>query len=160
MDPEYQVKDDSSQPRVFIGPSFSFLLEFNNLNRIRRAEEGYLRDGVKNTHLEEAFRELQKDSSARIRALLRGIANVWEMERAPLPVEIPGNLKLPAVKVVSSLAPLNLGKDNKAVMIYASSAAEADLEHSLAQVTRPMPVILILEDQEQHIEGFAFSHTA
>ncbi|MBW2000699.1 MAG: hypothetical protein JRJ29_22400, partial [Deltaproteobacteria bacterium] len=153
MDPDYQVKDSDGRSRLFIGPAFSFLLEFNTLSRIRRAEEGYLRDRAKNTRLEEAFHNVEKDASARVQMLLRGIGNTWDMERAPVSIEVLPELKLPSGRMVSAGSPLQLGKDKQSILIYGAEATEADLEHDLTLLAKkPTPIILVLEDQDQRVE--------
>lgn len=153
MDPAYRVKDAGGSDREFVAPAFSFLLEFNRLNRVRQAEEGYLRDSAKNSALEEAFRKAFASPEQRSVLLLRGIANAWDTERAPVTVEQASNLKLPSVKWPSSHPPLNLGKGGEIVVLYAASNTEADLEHDLMRLAQgaAAPVLVILEDQEQRL---------
>jgi hypothetical protein len=154
MDPALQVKNGRGDTRMHIGPAFSFLLQFNSLNQTRRAEEGFLRDGAKNTHLEEAFREVQKDPAKRTKSLLRGLANAWDMEQAPVALTEVSGMKLPVYKWVPQLAPLNLGLNGEATLVYAAKSPEADLEEDLTRLAQgpAAPVLLILEDQDQLVE--------
>lgn len=153
-DPAYQVKDADGTPKEHIGPAFSFLLDFNGLNASRRTETGFLRDSTKNTQLEEAFRQVQKDAPKRAKMLLRGLANVWNMENAPIPVTEPQGLKLPAIRTASQPVPFNLGASGQATLVYASGGSESDLDHDLTRLAQETaaPVLLILEDQDGQVE--------
>jgi hypothetical protein len=153
-DSSYQVKGTDGVPKVHIGPAFSFLLDFNGLNASRRTETGFLRDSTKNTQLEEAFRQVQKDAPKRAKALLRGLANVWNMEKAPIPVTEPQGLKLLAVRTAAQPAPFNLGASGQATLIYAAGSSEADLDHDLTRLAQEpaAPVLLLLEDQDGQVE--------
>ncbi|OJH38238.1 hypothetical protein BON30_24150 [Cystobacter ferrugineus] len=152
-DPAYRVKDEQGKDLEFVAPAFSFLLDFNRLNRVRQAEEGYLRDSAKNSALEEAFRKASASPEQRSALLLRGIANAWDTEHAPIAVELISNLKLPSAKWSSSHPPLNLGKGGEVIVLYAASASESDLEHDLMRLAQgaAAPVLVILEDQEQRL---------
>jgi len=154
-DSAYQVTDSAGSPRNHIGPSFSFLLEFNSLNLQRKTEEGFLRDSALNTRLEEAFRDVLTDQKRRSKCLLQGIANAWEIESAPVKVNSVENIKLPAIEMESKHVPLNFGGERKATFLYAAGASEIDLEHDLVKLAKKpaAPVILILEEQEQAIEA-------
>lgn len=153
-DPAYRVKGPDGAPRNYIGPAFSFLLEFNSLNATRRTEAGYLRDHVRNTQLEEAFQQVQKEAPKRARTLLRGLANVWNMEKAPIPATEPQGLKLTAIRTASQPAPFNLGANGQTTLIYAAGASEADLDHDLTRLAQELaaPVLLVLEDQDGQVE--------
>jgi hypothetical protein len=152
-DPAYRVKDDQGKDRLFVAPAFSFLLDFNRLNKIRQADEGFLRDGARNSALEEAFRKATTELGRRTDLLLRGVTNSWETEHAPVSIKTVPNLKLPSARWAASHPPLNLGKDSEAILLYAASAADTDLEHDLMRLAQApaTPVLVILEEQEQRL---------
>jgi hypothetical protein len=87
---------------IELAPAFSFLLEFNRLNKVRQEDQGYLRDSAKNSRLEEACQQLQKQREERITTLLRGIANCWEGDKAPATLEKIPDLHLPAGRWTAS----------------------------------------------------------
>lgn len=153
-DSAYQVSDPEGKPRIHIGPSFSFLLEFNSLNQQRKSEEGFLRDSALNTRLEEAFKDVIADQKRRSNCLLQGIANAWEIESAPVEVSSVESIKIHAIEIESKHEPLNFGGERKATFLYATGASEMDLEQGLVKLAKnpAAPVILILEEQEQLIE--------
>src|SRR5262249_214265 len=86
-DPAYRVKDEQGKDGLLVATAFSFLLDFNRLNKVRQAEEGYLRDGARNTTLEEAFHKATAEPARRTDLLLRGVTNSWETEHAPVSIK-------------------------------------------------------------------------
>lgn len=148
MDPDYRTGTQ------YIAPSFSFLLDFNQLTRSRKSEEGFLKDHAKNTKLEEAYLAIQKDQKTRAMALLQGIANAWDMENAPLALSPLPKIKLAGGKTVTRLSPLSLGQNNEVFLLFAGGSAIADIEHDLQSLARnsASPVLVVLEDQEKIVD--------
>lgn len=160
MDPSYLAKGPDGAPIIHLGPAFTFLLEFNRLNKMRKTEDGYLRDNAANSRLEEGYQTAVKDNSKRTKSILAGLVNAWEIERAPIPMNAIPSLKLPAIKFVSSpppagqCNPLHLGRDGEAIVIYAGTASNPDLEADLTKLAKEAarPIIVILEEQDQRIQ--------
>lgn len=160
MDPSYLVKSADGAPIIHLGPAFTFLLEFNRLNKMRKAEDGYLRDNAANSRLEEGYQSTVKDNGKRTKCILAGLVNAWEIERAPITTTSIPSLKLPAIRFVSSSPPpgqcnpLNLGRDGEAIVIYAGTASNPDLEPDLTKLAKEAarPIIVILEEQDQRIQ--------
>ena len=154
MDEKHRVKNASGADRVFVAPAFSFLLSFSRLNKLRHSEQGYLRDGAKNSTLEESKRAAEKDAVRRTKALLHGIVNCWEGERAPVDVEELG-LKVPAVKWTASQEPLDLASEHSAVVMLATGSSDTDVEQSLTRVSKDgvLPIVLIFEDEDARAEA-------
>ncbi len=157
-EPAYRAKDDSGNPPEYVAPAFTFLFEFNRLNRLRRGEEGFLRDSASNTRLEEAFREVQKDAKGREQTLLHGLANCWDIERAPVQVTPVSECSLTALSFTSSYSPLDLGTDHSAIVFCGTSATDAEIEQDLSRIVSRRslePVVIVLEDQDQRVEDLA-----
>jgi len=157
-DPTYSVKDGENRSE-FLAPSFTFLQEFHKLNRRRHSDEGFLRDGSKNAELIEAFDTAKKDAAKRVALLLQGFANAWELESAPVTVEdvkeceqTDGITFTPSSNP-KKLNPLNLGCDGSCVFVYGTTADDAAIETELGKIGRrgAVPVVLILEDQDQRV---------
>lgn len=153
-DSSYLVTDTLGSQRKYIGPSFSFLLEFNSLNHQKQTEEGFLRDSSRNTRLEEAFIRAQKDNKKRQIILLRGLANAWDIEDAPVSVNPINGLKLASIEITSQRKPLNFSQDKNAAFLYVTGSSETDIEQDLRKLAKnpAKPVVLILEEQEQGID--------
>src|SRR5262249_55112048 len=124
------------------------------LNRRKHRDEGYLRDSTKNSKLAEAFENVRKDAKRREQMLLRGFANAWDLERAPLQVEAVNGCSLPALCMSTNLPPLRLGPDGSSVLVYCSSAADVEIELELGRLARrgAEPIVLLLEDQDHRKE--------
>ncbi|MBT2989945.1 MAG: hypothetical protein KME65_13405 [Candidatus Thiodiazotropha sp. (ex Ctena orbiculata)] len=156
MDRVYRVHRDDETERWFLAPAFSFLLRFNQLNKVRQDEQGYLRDSSRNSRLEEAWKAALKEPTRRVELLLKGLVNCWEGEKAPVELASVANLKCPAAHWHASGAPINLAQDGEATVVYAAGAAEVDLEHDLKRLAQSpaQPILLIFEDQDQRIEEY------
>ena len=161
-DPSYRSKDDAGQPRRFVAPAFSFLRDFNRLNRTRQDEQGYLRDGPKNTKLEEAFRTADKNPNERARRLLQGLANAWEGEAAPVAMSWLGpELVLPAGRWQASAAPLDFSATRSATVLYATGASDADLEVDLRSLAARRsrdgaePILVLFQEQPDRARDLA-----
>ncbi|MEW8552657.1 MAG: hypothetical protein AB2605_02595 [Candidatus Thiodiazotropha sp.] len=156
MDRAYRVHRDDGTERWFVAPAFSFLLRFNQLNKVRQEEQGYLRDSSRNSRLEEAWKAALKDPSRRVELLLRGLVNCWEGEKAPAELSANTNLKCPAGSWQALGNPLNLAQDGQATIVYAAGASEIDLEHDLKRLAQnpAQPILLIFEDQDQQLEEY------
>lgn len=153
IDSPYEVKDDDGKASLFLAPSFTFLQEFHKLNNRRHRVEGLLRDSTKNSNLLNAYDRVVQDKKEREQRLLRGLANAWEVESAPVDVGTVSGCALPAVSVTTKSAPLNLGPDGTAIIIYGSAATEVEVEQAIAKLGRQcQPILLILEDQDQRID--------
>ena len=157
-DPAYSVKDGDKRSE-FLAPSFSFLQEFHKLNRRRHNDEGFLRDGAKNAGLIEAFDLAKKDAAKRVKLLLQGFANAWELESAPVTVESVSEceqttgITFTPSSNPKKLNPLNLGNDGTCIFVYGSKADDAAIETDLGKIVRrgAVPIVLILEDQDQRV---------
>jgi hypothetical protein len=154
VDPSYAVKDSNGRPCEFLAPSFTFLQDFHRLNRRRHREEGFLRDSTKNSKLSEAFEDVRKNAKKREQTLLRGVANAWDLERAPIAVRSLSECQVPAICMNSTLAPLHIGEDGSTLVIYGSAATDIEIEQELGRLAarRSEPVVLLLEDQDQRKE--------
>jgi hypothetical protein len=154
MEASYEVQDEKKQSSAFLAPSFTFLQRFHRLNSRRQREEGFLRDSTKNSRLAEAFEEARKDTKRRERLLLRGLANAWDLDRAPNQVTSVPASTLPAISMTSNLPPLNLGPEGSSVVVYCGSATDIEVEQDLGRLARrgAEPIVLVLEDQDQRVE--------
>lgn len=154
VDPTYSRNEGGEQLPQYLTPAFSFLLEFNQLNKSRKSEEGFLKDHSQNTRLEEAFQETQHDPEARSTALLNGLANAWDMENAPYRLDRVTKTKLVAVRGKTELSPLSLGKDNEVIYIFAGSSTITEIEGDLQKLAGlgTVPVVLVLEEQDQVVD--------
>ena len=141
-----EAKDKGTIGQLFLAPSFSFLRGFNRLNRLREAESGYLRDGRRNTQLEEAFNELASDKKSSLRVLLRGISSAWEKE--PTELHFPDGFKQFCATMKSKQPPLNLGTDSAVSLIVAQSADETELKDDLNRIAREPkhPVVVVVRN--------------
>ena len=151
--PAYRCGDADGKPLVHIGPAFSFLLKFNRLNKVRQEEQGYLRDSIRNSALQEAFDQVSKDKDLRVRTLLKGLANCWAGDQAPVAVKRHSKTRLPAMVWSPSGKPLNFGVGGEAVLLYATGVSESDLEHDLLRISQDpaQPVLVILENEDQRV---------
>lgn len=153
IDAPYEVKDDEGKTSLYLAPSFTFLQEFHRLNNRRHRVEGFLRDSSKNSSLINAYEKAIQDKGEREQRLLRGLANAWEVESAPIDVSAVSGCALPAVSITSKSAPLNLGPDGSAVLIYGASSTEVEIEQAIAKLAKQcQPIVLILEEQEHQVE--------
>ncbi|MCB1064560.1 MAG: hypothetical protein KDN20_16785, partial [Verrucomicrobiae bacterium] len=145
---------DGDEPIRYLAPAFSFLSRFHRLNRVRIGEDGYLTESSKNTKLEEAFRDLQKDSQRWPLVLLQGIANEIERDNAPVVSERINGCKLPAIAFKSSVEDFDLAGDESIVALYGTEGSleqiDQDLNH-LAGKRPAEPVLLVLERDEQQV---------
>lgn len=149
MDPQYQASD--KDPIFYLAPAFSFQSDYLRLSKMRRQEEGYLHDAVKNTQLEEAFRNLQNDSQKRIEALLKGLAYTWEREARKLTLD--PDIVIPAWRMRAENAPLNLGNNAKVTLLYASGFKDSQIQKALERLAKsPAPVLVITEEEDQRID--------
>ena len=152
IDPAYEVKNAGNEPSEFLTPSFTFLQRFHRLNNRRHREEGYLRDGTKNSALAEAFERAQQNRTKREELVLRGIANAWELESAPVEVSLLTDCLLPAIPLITQLSPLNLGNGGSSIIAYGTNASDADIEQALGRFGKQsQPILLILEGQDQRV---------
>lgn len=151
--PDYRVRQDDGGERWFVAPAFSFLLNFNRLNKVKQEDQGYLRDSAANSRLEERCREVQRNQQERMKTLLQGIANCWEGDKGVVDAAAVADLGIPALRWKVSQSPLNLGPDGEATVIYGSAASDLDLEHALKRLAQRSaePVLLILEDEDQRL---------
>jgi hypothetical protein len=141
-----ETKDKGSAGQLFLAPSFSFLRGFNRLNKLREAESGYLRDGRKNTQLEEAYQALSSDKQKSARALLRGISFAWEKESVEL--DFPTGFRQVCANITSQQPPLNLGTDSAVTLLIAQSAEEVELKDDLNRIAREpkRPVVIVVRN--------------
>ncbi len=155
--PAYRHTASDGAPVVHVGPAFSFLLKFNRLNKIRREEQGYLRDSLKNTALEEAFDRVNRDRKARIQTMLKGLANCWAGEQAPVAVTGHPKMRLPNITWSPGAEPLNYSPKGVAAMVYITGAAENDISHDLLRLSQEgaVPTLVILENEEQRVADVA-----
>lgn len=153
IDTPYEVKDDEGKPSLFLTPSFTFLQEFHRLNNRRHRVEGLLRDSTKNSNLLNAYDKVVQDAKEREQRLLRGLANAWEVESAPVVVASVSGCSLPAISMATKSAPLNLGPDGSVIIIYGATSTDLEVEQAIAKLGKQcQPIVLILEDQDQRIE--------
>lgn len=143
-----EAKEKGKAGQLFLAPSFSFLRGFNRLNKLREAEAGYLRDGRKNSQLEEAYQKLVTDKQKSLRALLRGICFAWEKE--PTDVEFPDGFVQFCATIMSGQPPLNLGANSAVTLLVVQSGEEADLKDDLNKIARDPkhPVILVVRSNQ------------
>ena len=152
-------KDKGTAGQLFLAPSFSFLRGFNRLNRLREAEAGYLRDGRKNTQLEEAYQVLSSDKKKSLTALLRGLSFAWEKEAADL--EFPDGYRQFCATMHSKQSPLNLGADSAVTLLVVQSAEEIEIRDDLNLIAREPkhPVVVVVRNNpdlaEQLLERIA-----
>ena len=154
LDPSYRVKNEQGVERSFVAPAFSFLRDFNRLNKTRLDDQGYLRDAARNTRLEEAFRDTDKDPARRARCLIRGLANAWEADAAPAALTwLKSEVGLPAARWAPSAAPLDLAAHGQATLLYATGATDAELETALQHLAGRRnregaePIVVLLQEQ-------------
>jgi hypothetical protein len=153
VDPTYDVKTAQGDPSLFLTPSFTFLQRFHRLNNRRHREEGFLRDSTKNSKLAEAFEKVLQDPKEREQRMLRGLANAWELESAPVDVGSVSGCALPAVAISTKSPPLNLGPDGSAIIIYAAGATDVEIEQTVGKLAKQcQPLVLVFEDQDQRID--------
>ena len=145
----------SGTERTFLAPAFSFLRDFNRLNKTRLDDQGYLRDAAQNTRLEEAFREVERDPERRARCLLQGLANAWETDAAPAALTwLKGELDLPGARWSPSAAPLDLAAHGQATVLYATGATDAELETDLRHLATRRnrdgaePILVLFQEQQ------------
>lgn len=154
LDPAYRVKNDRGSDRSFVAPAFSFLRDFNRLNKTRLDDQGYLRDAARNTQLEEAFRAAETDPRRRARCLVQGLANAWESDAAPAALTwLTREVGLPAAQWAPSAAPLDLAAHGQATVLYATGATDAELETALHYLAGRRsregaePIVVLLQEQ-------------
>ena len=153
IDSAYEVKDAQGNPSLFLAPSFTFLQRFHKLNNRRHREEGFLRDSTKNSNLLNAFDRVEQDAPERKRRLLRGLANAWELESAPVDVGNVSGCALPAISMTTKSTPLNLGPDGAAIVIYGTAATEVEIEQAIGKLGKQcQPIVLILENEDQRLD--------
>lgn len=150
----YRIKENGVD-KQYIAPSFSFMLRFNLLNKRTRAETGYLKDGAKNSALEEEYKRVANNAKKRAALLLRGIAQAWE----DAVVEGFCDNELNCLNLIfSSLRePLNIGAAGQVTLLYASGVDQGKLQLDLTRVARkPVhPVIIVLEGRVEKEEELA-----
>ena len=156
LDPAYRAKDAAGVDRAFVAPAFSFLRDFNRLNKTRIDDQGYLRDGNKNSRLEEALNEVEKQPEERARRLLQGLANAWETDAAPAQMTwMKPEMRLPAARWSPSAAPLDLAAHGRATILYATGATDAELETDLRHLAGlrgregAEPVVVLFQEQPE-----------
>lgn len=154
LDPSYRVKNEQGADRIFVAPAFSFLRDFNRLNKTRIDDQGYLRDATRNTRLEEVFRDADRDPERRARCLLQGLANAWEADAAPAMMTwLKDEVGLPAGRWAPSAAPLDLAAHGQATLLYATGATDAELEMALQHLASRRnregsePIVVLLQEQ-------------
>ena len=159
MNSATRAKREDGEDRWFVAPAFSFLLDFNRLNKVQRDEQGYLRDGTKNTRLQEVWAEVTKDREKKAKALLRGVVYCWERDRAPVEAEPVSGLRLPSVRWQSVHRPMSLAESGHAVAILVTGGTETDLQHDLMRLAqrRAEPILLILVEEDQRIDELRHS---
>lgn len=154
MNSATRAKRDDGGERWFVAPAFSFLLDFNRLNKVRRDEQGYLRDSTKNTRLQERWVEVTKDREQKSIVLLRGVVHCWETDRAPVEAAPVPGLRLPSMRWQSLHRPLSLAESGHAVALLLTGGSETDLEHDLMRLAqkRVEPILLVLVEEDQRLE--------
>lgn len=154
MNSATRAKRENGEDRWFVAPAFSFLLDFNRLNKVRRDEQGYLRDSSKNTRLQEVWSEVTKDRERKANALLRGVVYSWERDRAPVETEPVAGLRLPSTRWQSVHRPLSLAENGHAVAMLVTGGTETDFEHDLMRLAhrRVEPILMILIEEDQRVE--------
>jgi hypothetical protein len=153
IDTPYEVRDAEGKASLYLTPSFTFLQEFHRLNNRRHRVEGLLRDSTKNSKLLNSYDKVLQDAKEREQRLLRGVANAWEVESAPVEVGTVTGCALPAISITTRSAPLNLGPDGAAILLYGASSTEVEIEQAISKLGKQcQPIVLILEDQDQRIE--------
>jgi hypothetical protein len=143
-----ESKEKGTAGQLFLAPSFSFLRGFNRLNKLREAEAGYLRDGRKNSQLEEAYQELVTDKKKSLRALLQGLCFAWEKD--PTDVNFPDGFVQLCAHMNSKQAPLNIGADSAVTLLVVQSSEEAELKDDLNRIARESkhPVLLVVKSDQ------------
>lgn len=161
-DAAYRAKRENGEPRRFVAPAFSFLRDFNRLNKTRQDDQGYLRDGARNTRLEEAFRAVEKDPGQRAQLLLQGVANAWEGDSAPVKLAWLGaEMSVPAARWQPSSAPLDVAASGHATLVYATAASDADLENALRVLASRRnkegaePIVVLFQEQPTRAKDLA-----
>jgi hypothetical protein len=161
-DPAYRVRREDGELRRFVAPAFSFLRDFNRLNKTRQGDQGYLRDGVRNTRLEEAFRTVEKDPVLRARRLLQGAANAWEGDGAPAKlVWLDSELSVPSARWQPTAAPLDVAANGHVTVVYATAATDVDLENSLRVLASRRsrdgaePIVVLFQEQPARAKDLA-----
>ena len=161
-DPAYRASRPDGEPRRFVAPAFSFLRDFNRLNKTRQDDQGYLRDGARNTRLEEAFKAVEKDPAQRARRLLQGAANAWEGDGAPAKLTwLDGELSIPAARWQPGATPLDVAANGHATVVYATAASDADLEQALRVLASRRnkegaePIVLLFQEQPARAKDLA-----
>lgn len=159
MDAAYRAKNSSGTDRVFLAPAFSFLRDFNRLNKTRLGDQGYLRDANKNTRLEEAFRDVETQPAQRARRLVQGLANAWEADAAPPVLTwLDDEVDLPAARWTPSGAPLDLAASGNATILFATGATDAELDVALQHLasrrnkTGAEPLVVLLQEQSDRAD--------
>jgi len=153
MDSAYEATNERGEPSLFLTPSFTFLQRFHRLNNRRTREEGFLRDSTKNSKLIAAFEKVSQEPKGREQRLLRGLANAWEVESAPVEVGNVSGCPLPAVSITTKSSPLNLGPEGSAILVYGAGSNEDEIEQAIGKLGKQcQPIVLVLEDQDQQIE--------
>ncbi|AUB82277.1 hypothetical protein [Candidatus Thiodictyon syntrophicum] len=162
LDPAYRVKDAQGADLMLVAPAFSFLRDFNRLNKTRLDDQGYLRDAARNTRLEESFRAADQDPARRSRCLLQGLANCWEGDSAAPPLTwLTSDLGLPAARWSPAAGPLDLAASGQATVLYATGATDATLESALAHLASRRnqagaePIVLVLQEQPERAGALA-----
>lgn len=158
VDPSFAVKGQNNEPSEFLSPSFTFLQEFHRLNRRRHRVEGFLRDATKDSRLASAFEAVKRDAKRREQVLLRGLANAWDAQHAPIPIEVAADCKAPAGRMISFDRPLSLGPDGSSFLLCATLASDTEIEQDLARLAAQRgaePIVLLIEDQESRIQDLS-----
>lgn len=161
-DPAYLVKDETGSMRHFVAPAFSFLRDFNRLNKTRQDDQGYLRDSARNSRLEEAFREVDKNPDERARRLLHGVANAWEGDAAPASMTwLDEELALPSARWQPTAGPLDISANGHATVLYATGASDEELEAALSRLASRRnregaePIVVLFQEQPNRARELA-----
>lgn len=162
MRDNYEVRNETGDRRRFVAPAFSFLRDFNRLNKTRQDDQGYLRDSARNSRLEEAFREVDKNPKKRVRCLLHGVANAWEGDAAPAGMTwLDSELSLPAARWQPTAGPLDISANGYATVLYATGAKAEELEAALSKLASRRnkegaePIVVLFQEQQNRARELA-----
>ena len=155
--PEFRQRNATSEEHTYLAPAFSFLQRFHRLNKLRRAEVGYLRDSAKNSQLVEACQQLT-DPQRQHQTQLRGLAFAWEQKLVPC--ESLDDFRLPALRATTTedprnpaRNPLNVAADHRVTWLWVGGADEAELTLDLQRLARePLhPIVTVLQGSEEQL---------
>ena len=150
----WRVLGEDGAQRTHIGPSFSFLLDFNTLATAKATVSGYLLEGDANTRVAEAFKQAKNQKLERVNALLRGIACAWDGGQDFVTVSFVKDRRCPLVSWRPTADPLGFAVDHTAYLISVNQASFGDVESDLQHLAGlgAAPVLLIDEDDHDALQ--------